>query len=101
MEQTVHTRSCKLLQLGGVASWEFWWIGGELGLQQYVVWWVSNYGDGLPVACHSELRWVKPGLFGTNEIASCGGKVKEIKYSSRWRVVHCRGMMMCEVFDPG
>jgi hypothetical protein len=55
MEQTVQMRSCGLLQLGGVAGWEFWWIGGELGSQQYVVWQVSNPVDGLPVACHGEL----------------------------------------------
>jgi hypothetical protein len=49
-------RSCGLLQLGGVAGWEFWWIGGELVSQQYVVWHVSNSGDGLLVTCHIELR---------------------------------------------
>jgi hypothetical protein len=91
MEQTVQTRSCGLLQLGGVAGWEFWWIGGELGSQQYVVWRVANSVDGLPVACHSELRWVQLGCFGTDEIASCVWQFDEIESSSGQRVAHCRG----------
>jgi hypothetical protein len=82
MEQTVQTRSCGLLQLGGVAGWEFWWIGGELGSQQYVVWRVANSVDGLPVACHSELRWVQLGCFGTDEIASYVWQFDEIESSS-------------------
>jgi hypothetical protein len=56
MEQTVQTRSCGLLQLGGVAGWEFWWIGEEPRSQQYVVWQIANPMDGLPVTCHGELR---------------------------------------------
>jgi hypothetical protein len=54
MEQTVQMRSCKLLQLRGMAAWEFWWIGGELGSQQYAVWQVVNFVDGLPVTCQSD-----------------------------------------------
>jgi hypothetical protein len=27
-----------LLHLGGVVGWEFWWIGGEIESQEYVVW---------------------------------------------------------------
>jgi hypothetical protein len=38
MEQIDQIMSCGLLQLGGVAGSEFWWIGRELDLQQYVVW---------------------------------------------------------------
>jgi hypothetical protein len=44
---TVQTRSCGLFC--GVASWEFWWIGEELGSQQYVVWQVVNFMDGFPL----------------------------------------------------
>jgi hypothetical protein len=94
-------RSCGLLQLGGVAGWEFWWIGGEPGSQQYVVWQISNPVDGLPVTCHGELRWVQLGCFGMDEMASCVCQVDEIESSLGWRVAHCRGMTMYEVFDPG
>jgi hypothetical protein len=100
MEQTVQTRSCGLLQLHGIVGWEFWWIGGKLGLQQYVVWWVANFGDGLVVTFHSESQWVQLGCFGMGEIASGGWQVNKIKSSSGWRVVHCQGMIMYEVFDP-
>ena len=58
MDNTVQTRSYGLLHLGGVASWEFWWIGREPSSQKYVVWQVSNPMDGLLVAFHGELRWV-------------------------------------------
>jgi hypothetical protein len=53
------------------------------------------------VACHSELRWVQLGCFGTDEIASCGWQFDEIESSSGQRVAHCRGATMYEVFDPG
>jgi hypothetical protein len=99
MEQIVQTKICGLLQLGGVAGWEFWWIGRELGSQLYVVWRVANSMDGLLVACHSELRWVLPECFGTDEMASCVSQFDEKKFSSGWRVAHCQGATM--VFDPG
>jgi hypothetical protein len=47
--------SCGLFHLGGVAGWEFWWTGEDLGLQKYVLWWISNFEDGIPVTCHSDL----------------------------------------------
>jgi hypothetical protein len=101
MEQTVQTSSCGLLQLGGVESWEFGWIGGELGSQQYVVWGVSNSVDGLSVACHIELRWVHLGAYDTDEIALCVWQFNEIKCSSSRRVAYCQGATVYEVFDPG
>jgi len=77
MEQVVQTRSWELLHLGDVTGWEFLWIGEELSSQQYVVWRVANFVDGFPVACHSELRWVQLGCFGTDEKASCVWQVEE------------------------
>jgi hypothetical protein len=44
---------------------------------------------------------VQLGCFGTDEIASCGWQFDEIESSSGWRVAHCRGVTMYEVFDPG
>ena len=69
MEQTIQMRCCGLLQLGGVAGQEFWWIDRELGSQQHVVWRVSDFEDGLPVAFHSDLQWMQLGFFGTDEVA--------------------------------
>jgi hypothetical protein len=42
------------------------------------VWQVSNPVDGIPMTCHSELRCMELGCFGTDEIASCGWQVDEI-----------------------
>jgi hypothetical protein len=101
MEHTTQMRSCGLLHLGGVESWEFWWIGGEPESQQYVVWQVSNTVDELLVTFHSDLRWVQLGCFGMDKIALDVWKVDEIESSSGQRVSHCRGMAMYKVFDPG
>ena len=89
MEQIVQIRSSGLLQHGGVAGWEFWWIGRDLGSQQYVVWWIANFEDELPVGCHSELRWVQFGCFGTDEIAPYVWQCDEMESSSGRRVAHC------------
>ena len=89
------------MQLGGVAGWKFWWIGEELNSQQYIVWRVANSEDGLPVACHSELRGVQLRCFGTNKIASYGWQFDKLESSSGQRVAHCRGATVYKVFDPG
>ena len=80
------------MQLDGVARWEFWWIGGELGSQQFVVWQIANPVNGLLVSFHGELRWVQLRCFGMNEMASYAWQVDEIESSSSQRVAHCRGM---------
>jgi hypothetical protein len=59
------------MHLDGVEDWEFWWIDGEPGSQQYVVWKISNHVDGLPVTCHGELHWVQLRCFGTDKMDSC------------------------------
>jgi hypothetical protein len=38
------------------------------------VWSVANFVDGLPIACHSELQWVRLGCFSMDEITSCIGR---------------------------
>jgi hypothetical protein len=101
MEKTIQMRSCGLLQLDGVVGWEFWWIGGEPRLQQYVVWQIANPVDGLLVTCHGELRWVQLRCFGMDEITSYVWQVDEIESSSGQRVTHCRGMKVYKVFDLG
>jgi hypothetical protein len=57
MEQTFQTRSCGLLQLGGVKIWEFWWIDEEPGSQQYIVWQIGKPLVGVLVDFHGELLW--------------------------------------------
>jgi hypothetical protein len=104
MEQTIQTKSCGLLYLGGVAGWDFWWIGREPESEQYVVWQVFNHVDGISVTCHSDLRWVQLMCFSTHEIASCGQQVDEIDSASGRRVSYltvCQGATVSEVFHPG
>jgi hypothetical protein len=71
-----------------VVGWEFWWIGGELGPQQYVVWKVSNSEDVLPMNFNSKLQWVQLMSFGTDEITLCVSRDDEIESSLGQRVVH-------------
>lgn len=47
------TWRCGLGWLGGKIGWEFWWIGSELGQQQFVVGQITDHG--LPMACHRSL----------------------------------------------
>jgi hypothetical protein len=47
------------------------------------------------VACHSQLRQVLLGCFGTNKIASYGWQFDEIASSLGQRVPHCQGVTTC------
>lgn len=77
MEERVQLKTwrCGLDRLHGEMGWELWWIDGELGALQYVVWWFID--RGLLMSCHGWLGQLED-CFGMNEImmieiGSCDG----------------------------
>ena len=86
-------------------GWEFWWIGGEPGEQQFVVGQIVN--RGLLLICHGQLGQLE-GFFGMDEIrliemASCDGLQIDMLESSLDRGVANPRLVgfACGVFDPG
>lgn len=91
MEQKVQQRTwrCGLDLFGDEIVWEFWWIGGELGAQQYIVRQVVD--DGLPLTCQSMLsqrRCLGRECFGMDEVALCGWQVYHETVSSLVTELH-------------
>ena len=77
MEQRVQLKTWRrdIDRLHGEMGWEFWWIGGEPGILQYVVWQFVDHGR--PLSCHGWLGQLED-FFGLDEIrliemASCDG----------------------------
>ena len=69
----LETWRCGLDRLHDEMGQEIWWINGEPGALQYVVWWFVD--RGILMSCHGWLGKIK-GFFGINEIwlinmASC------------------------------
>ena len=79
------TRRCDLDWLGIEIGGEFWWIGGELGEQQFVI--RNVFYHGIPLNFHGWLGQLKD-LFGMDDIkliemASCDRlQVGRLKSSS-------------------
>jgi len=78
MEKRVQLKTWRfgLDWLGSKIGWEFWWIGGEPGGQQFVVGKVVDHG--LPLTCHILLGQIEDcfGMEGIDmiEIYSCDGQ---------------------------
>ena len=100
-----------------------WSIPFKQGVVDYcslVVWRIGGFGGLVESSIHNrvlcgglptprmDFQWlVIVSCDGCNSgalartIASCGWQVDEIESSSGRRVVHCRGVIVYEVFDPG
>lgn len=67
MEQRVQLKTwiCGLDWIGNEIGWQFWWIGGEPGEQQFVVGQILDHG--LPLISHGWLGQLE-GFFGMEEM---------------------------------